>query len=288
MPFPASLRWSVPHPLAAAWRPPLVMGVLNVTPDSFSDGGRFATLDAAIAAAWHIANAGAHILDVGGQSTRPGAEPVPESEELARTEPLLRELARTGYPLPISLDTSRAAVARAGLQAGACIINDVTALRGDPLMAPLVASSGAALVLMHMQGEPRTMQENPAYADVLAEVTAFLRERIDFACAAGITAARIAADPGIGFGKRLHHNIELLRSTSALARALQVPILIGTSRKRFLGELLEGAPVTQRLEGTLASIALAVAQGACIVRVHDVPETVRFLKVFTAICPQTS
>jgi len=274
--------WSLPAGLAL--RRPWVMGILNVTPDSFSDGGRFASFEAAVARAWQIAREGAQILDLGGQSTRPGSESVPLEEELARVVPVMRELALQDYPLPISVDTSKAAVARACLELGARVINDVTALRGDPEMPALARESGAAVILMHMLGEPRTMQEAPRYGDVVEEVAAFLRERREFAIRAGVAPGRILLDPGIGFGKRLEHNLALLRGVAELrARCGGAPLMIGASRKRFIGELFNGAPVDQRLEGSLAAAGAAIAGGAEGVRVHDVAETVRFLRAQTAI-----
>ncbi len=277
------LRWSIPHPAAAKLEPPLVMGILNVTPDSFSDGGLHLATNAAIDHAWQLAREGAHILDVGGESTRPGAKPVEAAAELDRVLPVVRALAAGGYPLPISIDTSKAAVARACLAEGACIVNDVTALRGDPEMAAVARESGAAVCLMHMLGEPRTMQNNPAYKEVVAEVTEFLRERMKFAVEQGIGRERILLDPGIGFGKRLEHNLALLRACGAMSRALDAPFLIAPSRKRFIGELLDSAPPTERLEGTLAAVASAAIEGAEVVRVHDVLSTVKFLRVFQAI-----
>jgi len=259
------------------------MGILNVTPDSFSDGGRFATTREAVAHAWEVSEQGADLLDIGGESTRPGSDPVPADEELARVEPVIQDLVRNGYPLPISIDTSKAAVAHACLDAGACILNDVTALRGDPAMPGVVAQSAAALILMHMLGTPRTMQKDPRYDDVVAEVSAFLDERVRFALNQGISRDRILVDPGIGFGKTLEHNLALIGALDRIAAAAGAPVLLGASRKRFLGTLLDDAPPDQRIEGSLAAVAAAAWQGAEVVRVHDVRETVRFLRVLRPI-----
>lgn len=256
-----------------------LMGVVNVTPDSFSDGGLYLDPGAAIAHGGELAAAGAEILDVGGESTRPGAEAVSEAEELRRVVPVVEGLADGGAE--ISVDTSKAAVAAAALEAGATIVNDVTALRGDPEMAGLCADRGATLVLMHMLGSPRTMQENPVYEDVVAEVAAFLRERLEAAVAAGIPAERIWLDPGIGFGKTAEHNLELLRRLGEL-RGLGRPLVIGTSRKSFIGRL-DGSDAGERLGGTIASSVLAAAEGADVLRVHDVAEVGQAMAVAGAI-----
>jgi len=253
------------------------MGVVNVTPDSFSDGGLYLDPEAAIAHGLELAEAGAEILDVGGESTRPGADPVGEEEELRRVVPVIRGLRGSR----ISVDTSKAAVAAAALDAGAEIVNDVTALRGDPDMAPLCAERGATVVLMHMLGEPRTMQEDPRYEDVVAEVKAFLAERLQAAVAAGIDEERVWLDPGIGFGKTGAHNMELLRRLGDL-RELGRPLVVGTSRKSFIGKV-DGSPADQRLGGTIASSVLAAAEGADVLRVHDVAEVRQALTVATAI-----
>jgi dihydropteroate synthase len=259
------------------------MGILNVTPDSFSDGGRYAAPKAALHRAWELVNDGADLLDLGGESTRPGAESVEAEVEIARTIPIIQTLVRDEFPIPISIDTSKAEVAEAALQAGACIVNDVTALRGDDRMRELVRRFDAGLVLMHMHGTPRTMQDNPSYGDVVREVGDFLDERIGHALAGGIARERIIADPGIGFGKNLNHNLALLARLDELSARLGIPILIGPSRKRFIGELLDGAEVQKRIEGTLAAVAIAAARGVEVVRVHDVRETIRFLRVWRAI-----
>jgi dihydropteroate synthase len=253
-----------------------LMGIVNVTPDSFSDGGEFLGADAAIAHALALAAEGAHILDVGGESTRPGAEPVAEAEELRRVMPVIEGLGERGVEARISIDTSKAAVARAALQAGASFVNDVSALRADPAMAEVVAAAGAHCCLMHMRGEPRTMQDDPRYDDVVDDVRAFLEERLSFALAQGIAGDRIMLDPGIGFGKTEEHNLELLCRLQELA-ALGQPIVIGTSRKGFLGRIIaraagreEPAAVADRLAGTVASNVLAYERGASVFRVHDV------------------
>jgi dihydropteroate synthase len=258
---------------------PKLMGVVNVTPDSFSDGGLFLDPEAAVAHGEQLVEAGAEILDVGGESTRPGAEPVGVEEELRRVVPVIRGLA--GSEVRISVDTSKAAVAAAALDAGAEIVNDVTALRGDPGMAALCAERGATVVLMHMRGEPRTMQEDPRYEDVVAEVKAFLAERLETAVAAGIDEERVWLDPGIGFGKTGAHNVELLRRLGEL-RELGRPLVVGTSRKSFIGAV-DGSPPDQRLGGTIASSLLAAAEGADVLRVHDVTEVRQALTVATAI-----
>ncbi len=256
-----------------------LMGVVNVTPDSFSDGGLYLDPDAAIAHGGELAAAGAEILDVGGESTRPGAETVPQDEELRRVIPVIQGLLATDAQ--ISVDTSKAAVAAAALEAGAGIVNDVTALRGDPEMAALCADRGATVVLMHMRGEPRTMQDDPRYDDVVAEVKAFLAGRVEAATAAGVAEDRIWLDPGIGFGKTFAHNMELLRRLGEL-RDLGRPLVVGTSRKSFIGRV-DGSAADERLGGTIASSVLAAAEGAELLRVHDVAEMRQALAVATAI-----
>lgn len=256
-----------------------LMGVVNVTPDSFSDGGLYLDPEAAIAHGEELAAAGAAILDVGGESTRPGAEEVPEAEELRRVVPVIAGLAGGGAE--VSVDTSKAAVAAAALDAGAAIVNDVTALRGDPEMAALCAERGATVVLMHMLGDPRTMQRDPTYDDVVAEVGTFLAERLRAALAAGIAEERIWLDPGIGFGKTAEHNLELLRRLPELRR-LGRPLVVGTSRKSFIGRL-DGSPASERLGGTIASSVLAAAEGAEVLRVHDVAEVAEAIKLADAV-----
>jgi dihydropteroate synthase len=255
------------------------MGIVNVTPDSFSDGGLFLDPERAVAHGRELAAEGADILDVGGESTRPGAEPVPASIELERTIPVVAGLA--GSEAEVSIDTSKAAVAAAALDAGAAIVNDVTALRGDPDLAGLCADRGCGLVLMHMLGSPRTMQDDPSYDDVVEEVRTFLADRIEVATAAGVDESRIWVDPGIGFGKTVEHNLELLRRLGELCE-LGRPVVVGTSRKRFLGALT-GREVGNRLGGTIASSVLALAAGAAVIRVHDVLAAHRALEVAEAI-----
>ena len=256
-----------------------LMGVVNVTPDSFSDGGLYLDSALAIAHGRELEFAGAEILDVGGESTRPGAESVSLEEELRRVEPVVAGLA--GGSAAISIDTSKAGVAAAALDAGAEIVNDVTALRGDPEMAALCAERGATVVLMHMLGTPRTMQDEPRYDDVVEEVRAFLAERVEAAAAAGVAEERIWLDPGIGFGKTAAHNLELLRRLGEL-RELGRPLVVGTSRKSFIGRL-DGSDAGERLGGTIASSVLAAAEGAEVLRVHDVAEMGQAMAVAGAI-----
>ena len=258
---------------------PRIMGVVNVTPDSFSDGGVYFETGAAVRHGEELARDGAAILDVGGESTRPGAEPVGEAEEMERVVPVIEGLA--GGEAEISVDTSKAAVAAAALDAGASIVNDVSALRGDPEMAALCAERGATVVLMHMLGTPRTMQRDPRYDDVVEAVRAFLAERIEAALDAGVAEERIWIDPGIGFGKTAAHNFELLRRLSEL-RELGRPIVVGTSRKSFIGAA-DGSAASERLGGTIASSVLAGAEGADVLRVHDVAEVAQALTVASAV-----
>ncbi len=254
------------------------MGIVNVTPDSFSDGGLFLDPEVATAHGRELGAEGADILDVGGESTRPGAEAVGAAEELERTLPVVEALAgRSGPGVPVSIDTSKAAVAAAALDAGATIVNDVTALRGDPEMAALCADRGCELVLMHMLGTPRTMQDEPRYDDVVDDVKAFLVVRIGAAVDAGVDEQRIWIDPGIGFGKTVEHNLALLRRLGEF-EALGRPIVVGTSRKSFLGSLT-GRDVEARIGGTVASNVLAIAAGADVVRVHDVAATREAIEV---------
>jgi dihydropteroate synthase len=245
------------------------MGVVNVTPDSFSDGGRYLDTGAAIAHGLELEREHAAILDIGGESTRPGALPVPQDEELRRVLPVVEGLVGAGAQAQISIDTAKAPVAAAALDAGATLVNDVTALRGDPDMVEVVARSGAGCCLMHMLGTPRTMQEDPRYEDVVSEVKAFLEERMAFAVAHGVEEARIMLDPGIGFGKTIEHNLELLRRLDELV-AIGPPIVVGTSRKSFLGRLTGRPDPGERLAGTIATNVLALERGARVFRVHDV------------------
>jgi dihydropteroate synthase len=247
---------------------PSVMGVVNVTPDSFSDGGAFLDRDAAVNHGLRLAFEGADLLDIGGESTRPGADPVPEREELDRVIPVIEGIRAHNGVVRVSIDTSKAAVAAAALDAGADYVNDVTALRGDPEMAALVAERGVDVCLMHMLGTPRTMQAEARYDDVVADVKAFLEQRIEAAVAAGIALERIEVDPGIGFAKNVDHNLELLgrlRELTALGR----PLVLGTSRKSFLGAIT-GRETAERMPATLATVVMGYERGAEVFRVHDV------------------
>jgi dihydropteroate synthase len=258
----------------------LIMGVVNVTPDSFSDGGRFLDADAAVEHGLRLAAEGADILDIGGESTRPGAEPVGADEELRRVVPVIERLARSGQAR-LSIDTTKAGVARAALEAGASLVNDVSALRFDANMAALVAETAAGCCLMHMLGEPRTMQENPRYDDVVSDVKAFLEERLAFAVGEGIEEDRVWLDPGIGFGKTVEHNLELLRRLDEIV-AIGRPVVVGTSRKSFLGKLAGGRGEGERLPGTIATNVLALERGARVFRVHDVAQNADALAVAAA------
>ncbi len=261
-----------------------LMGIVNVTPDSFSDGGRFLDPEGAIEHARELVAEGADLLDVGGESTRPGARAVSAAEEIERVGPVVEGLCGPGagaVDVPVSIDTAKAAVAEVALDAGAEMVNDVTALRSDPELAALCAERGCGVVLMHMKGTPRTMQEAPEYGDVVDEVRAFLAERIEFATARGIAEGRIWVDPGIGFGKTVDHNLELLRRLSEL-RELGRPIVVGTSRKSFIGKLT-GREVGERLGGTIASNVLALHTGADVLRVHDVAQVEQAVRVAEAI-----
>ena len=257
-----------------------VMGILNVTPDSFSDGGNYLDVQQAIAHAETMVAEGATLIDIGGESSRPGASPVSVNDELARVLPVVRALADTVDVL-LSVDTYKAEVARRALEAGAHVVNDITALCGDPDMATTLAEMEAGVVLMHMKGTPRTMQQAPEYSDVVNEVCAWLKKKIQNAEAQGIAPERIIIDPGIGFGKTTKHNLELLKRLSEF-RALKKPLLIGTSRKSFIGNILE-VPVTERVEGTAATVCWAIAHGADIVRVHDVKANVRAAQITDAL-----
>ena len=261
-----------------------VMGIVNVTPDSFSDGGSFLDADSAIAHALTLVEEGAQIVDIGGESTRPGAEPVPEAVERQRVVPVIEGLRAAGCEAELSIDTSKAAVASAALAAGATFVNDVTALRGDPSMAAVVAGSGARCCLMHMLGEPRTMQVDPCYDEVVADVRSFLRSRMQFAIEHGIAEDRILLDPGIGFGKTVAHNLELLRRLDEITE-LGPPVVIGTSRKTFLGVIAGDHEVGDRLAGTIATNVIAYERGASVFRVHDVAAVVDALRVAAATVP---
>jgi dihydropteroate synthase len=258
---------------------PSVMGVINVTPDSFSDGGVFLHRDAAVTEARGMIEEGAAIVDIGGESTRPGSEGVSLDEELRRVEPVLEALP----DIPVSIDTSKSEVARRALSAGAVLVNDVTALRGDDELAGVIAGSDACLCLMHMLGEPRTMQNDPRYEDVVSDVAGFLEERLAFAMSAGIPEDRICLDPGIGFGKTMEHNLELIARLDEIV-ALGRPVLVGASRKRFLGRLLgDAGALTGPVSAGVALAVLAYERGASIFRVHDVREHVQGLAAARAL-----
>jgi len=256
------------------------MGVVNVTPDSFSDGGLFLDADHAVRHALELVAEGADMLDVGGESTRPGAQPVAADEERRRVVPVLERVAAAGARVQLSIDTSKPDVAGAALDAGATYVNDVTAFRADPGMAGLVAERGVECCLMHMLGEPRTMQDDPRYEDVVSDVKAFLEERLAFAVAEGVPEERVMLDPGIGFGKTLEHNLELLRRLDEIV-ALGRPVVVGTSRKSFLGRIT-GREVGERLPGTIATNVLALERGASVFRVHEVAPVREALAVAAA------
>ncbi len=255
------------------------MGIVNVTPDSFSDGGMFLETDAAVAHGLVLADEGAAILDVGGESTRPGAAPVSEEEERRRVLPVVERLAAAGHR--VSIDTTKLAVARAALDAGAAFVNDVSAFRFEPGMVGLVAERRVHCCLMHMLGEPRTMQEDPRYEDVVSDVKAFLEGRLAFAIDQGVPEERVWLDPGIGFGKTVAHNLELLRRLDEIV-AIGRPVVVGTSRKSFLGKLAGGKPEGERLPGTIATNVLALERGASVFRVHDVAPVLDALTVAAA------
>jgi dihydropteroate synthase len=262
-----------------------VMGILNVTPDSFSDGGQFASHDAAVAHARTLAAQGADIIDIGGESTRPGALPLSEEEELRRVLPVIERIV-TDIAVPVSIDTYKAGVARKALAAGASIVNDISGLRFSPDMAPIVADHGASLVLMHIKGTPRDMQVDPVYGDVVGEIMNYLDESASLAMKAGVGKDRILVDPGIGFGKTLQHNLEIISRLDEF-KALGFPIVIGTSRKRFIGTVLNITEPGDRVEGTAATVALAIERGAHIVRVHDVAYMTRVARMTDAIVRRT-
>jgi len=263
------------------WREhPLVMGILNVTPDSFFDGGRFIDPQVAVAHAVQMVEEGADLLDIGAESTRPGSNPIDEAEERRRLIPVVAAVAKV-VAIPISVDTSKAAVAQAAIDAGAVIVNDVTALRGDPAMPDVIARNRSGVVLMHMQGTPRTMQQAPGYRNVVEDVSAFFEERLRCAADKLISRSRIILDPGIGFGKLLLDNLDLLAGLRTFSQ-FDCPVLVGVSRKAFLGKLTD-RPVDDRVWGTAAAVALAVEHGARILRVHDVQAMRDVVKVATAI-----
>ena len=257
------------------------MGILNVTPDSFSDGGSYVTVEQALRHAKQMHEEGADIIDIGAESSRPGAQSIEDSEELRRLIPVL-EAVHAAVPLPISVDTTKAVVARRAIQAGATIINDISALRGDPLMGTVAAETGAAVVLMHMQGTPQTMQKSPKYRNVVQEVSAFLCERAQWAIEQGISRSQIILDPGFGFGKLQEHNLRLLADFALLAD-LGYPILVGLSRKQFIGALVQ-QPVQERGYATAGAVAVAVLKGAHIIRVHDVRSMRDTVSVVSSVC----
>lgn len=261
-------------------RPTLVMGVVNVTPDSFSDGGRFLSPEAAIAHALELVRQGADILDIGGESTRPGAKPVSEAEELRRVIPVIEILAAT-VKIPLSVDTMKPAVAHAALRAGASIVNDVAANREDDTMWKIAAEFRAGYICLHAQGTPQTMQKNPVYADVVRDVGEFFRERLERLNACGVAADQVVLDVGIGFGKTLEHNLQLLANLESFTTMAR-PLLTGVSRKSFIGKLL-GADVNERLPASLACVSLAIAGGVQILRTHDVAATVQAARMTEAV-----
>ena len=275
-----SLPWTCRDRVFDPGLRPLVMGILNVTPDSFSDGGAFYAHDEAVGHALQMIDCGADIIDIGGESTRPGAAEVSVDEELSRVIPVINALGHR-QEVVISIDTTKAEVAKAALNAGACIVNDVSACTIDERMIQVARAFSAGVILMHMQGTPRTMQLEPHYDNVVEDVSVYLEQRVDALTAAGLTRSQLAIDPGIGFGKTVEHNLALLRNLANLRR-LQVPIVVGLSRKSFLGELT-GRGAGDRLAGSLAGLAWSVACGAHVIRVHDVRESRDAMHVVTAI-----
>lgn len=261
---------------------PVIMGVVNVTPDSFSDGGQHPNAESAIAHGLRLLAQGARVLDIGGESTRPGAAPVSEAQELKRVIPVIAAL-RAQTQAPMSIDTMKPAVARAAVAAGATLWNDVTALRHAPESLETAAELGVDVILMHMQGAPQTMQDNPRYDDVVGEVIAFLNARVATARAAGVVAERLWVDPGIGFGKTLEHNLALIRALPRIVAETGRPLVFGASRKRFIAALDDHAPADRRLGGSIAAALAAAAGGAAMIRVHDVAETAQALKVWRAV-----
>ncbi len=258
----------------------LIMGIINVTPDSFSDGGQFFDSEKAIEHAKQMTKEGADIIDIGGESTRPGSEPVTLEEEIGRVIPVIEGIANE-VKVPISIDTCKSEVAKAALEKGAAIINDISALRFDTKIADVAAEHDIPLILMHMKGTPKDMQQDPTYGSVMGEIKEFLNERVEFAVSKGVPRESIIIDPGIGFGKKVEHNYEIIRKLGEL-KSLDLPILIGTSRKSFIGKTLN-LDVKDRLEGTLATITMNIINGADIVRVHDVKEALRAARMTDAI-----
>ncbi|MBI5103042.1 MAG: dihydropteroate synthase [Nitrospirae bacterium] len=258
-----------------------IMGIVNTTPDSFSDGGRYFDKDKAVAHALRMLDDGADIIDIGGESTRPGSAPVPIDEELRRTVPVIESLAKA-CPAPISIDTCKAGVARRALDAGAAMVNDISGLRSDPDMPSVVARHGVPVVIMHMKGRPADMQINPSYGALIPEIIGFFRESIRIALDAGIGQDLIILDPGIGFGKTFNNNLEIINRLAGF-RILDKPLMIGTSRKAFIGKILDDAPPSERIEGTAATVTASILNGANIIRVHDVRQIARVAKVTDAI-----
>jgi dihydropteroate synthase len=258
-----------------------IMGILNVTPDSFSDGGLFFDESAAVKRAFRIAEEGADIIDIGGESTRPGADPLPLEEELRRTIPVIRALAKE-ISIPISVDTYKSAVAKRALDAGASMVNDISGLRFDPEMPAVVSEYEVPVVIMHMKGIPKNMQQNPSYEALIPEILDYLREGIAIAESAGVLRDRIVIDPGIGFGKTFEQNLEIIHNLNIFT-LLEKPVLIGSSRKAFIGKILGDAPADDRIEGTAAAVSIAIMNGANIVRVHDVKEMSKAAKVADAV-----
>ena len=278
--MPGEAIWRCGPHVVPLGRRTLVMGIVNVTPDSFSDGGSHANVDDAVKHAIQMVADGAELVDVGGESTRPGSDVVAPEEEIHRVVPVIRRIVDELPDVPVSIDTRKPAVARAALEGGASIVNDVSA-GADPAMFGVVGEAGAGMVLMHMKGEPKTMQDDPSYYDVVAEVRGFLGDRVEAALAAGIDRERLCIDPGIGFGKTLEHNLTILHDIRAFHH-LAVPVLVGPSRKRFIGTLTD-TDVDDRIEGTAGVVAWCAAEGVDIVRVHDVKEMTRVVRVVDAI-----
>lgn len=274
------MRWTARDVTFEFPRPMLVMGIVNTTPDSFADGGRFTDTDSAVDHALRLADEGAEIIDIGGESTRPGSDPVSAEEELRRVVPVIGSLAKRS-DITLSIDTQKPAVAKAALDAGATIVNDIAANRESPEMWQVVAEAKAGYVCMHMQGTPQTMQANPEYEDVTSEVCDFFRERLALLSSHGVTTDQVALDPGIGFGKALEHNIKLLRDLNKFS-LVERPMLVGASRKSFIEKLL-GAPIDERLPASLACAAWATIQGSQIIRVHDVAETIQAVRMAEAL-----
>ena len=277
-------QWKLAHRSLTYGERTLVMGILNVTPDSFSDGGEFFSFDRAVAHAEQMVAEGADIIDVGGESTRPGSEFVSEAEEMRRVIPVIERLS-SAISIPISIDTTKSSVARAALTAGAEIVNDISGLRFEPALGDDVARAGAGLVLMHSRGTPKVMQQMPPAEDIITEVVDGLRAAVGIATDRGVSRDQIAIDPGIGFGKTVTQNLELIARLDQIAGAFpDLPVMIGTSRKSFIGKILHGAAVDQRLEGSIVSAAIAAYNGVSIVRTHDIKETSASLKMVDAIC----